>query len=131
MRLTRKELLGAAAAGALGAAGVYELVDQLAEAPERAAGGPLPDEQHLLAGMKQLEHEGVQVVEPPLHHQVVTAKLRVEARRSDLREARETLEAAIRTLERRYDLTPAGLAVTVAWGLPYFGRYVSALADRH
>jgi hypothetical protein len=131
MRLTRKELLGAAAAGALGAAGVYELVDQLAETPQRAAVGGLPEEQHLLAGMKQLEHEGVQVVEPPLHHQVVTAKLRIEARRSDLREAQETLEQAIRKLERRYDLTPAGLAVTVAWGRPYFRRYVPALADLH
>jgi hypothetical protein len=131
VKLTRKELLGAAAAGALGAAGVYELVDQLAETPERAAAGPLPEEQHLLAGMKQLEHEGVKVVEPPLHHQVVTAKLRVDARPSDLLAARETLEHAIRTLERRYDLTPAGLAVTVAWGRPYFRRYVSELADRH
>jgi hypothetical protein len=131
MKLTRKELLGAAAAGALGAAGIYELVDQLAETPERAGAGPLPEEQHLLVGMKQLEHEGVQVVEPPLHHQVVTAKLRVEARRRDLLEARETLENAIRTLEGRYELTPAGLAVSVAWGRPYFRRYVPELADRH
>ena len=83
MKLTRKELLGAAAAGALGAAGVYELVDQLADSPERAAAGVLPPEQHLLGGgMKAFEHEGVEVIEPPLHHQVVTARLRVEARRA-------------------------------------------------
>ena len=114
MKLTRKQLLGAAAAGALGAAGIYELVDELAEAPERAAAGAPPEEQHLLAGMKVFEHEGVEVIEPPLHHQVVTANLRVETRRSDLRQARETLEDAVRRLERRYDVTPAGLAVTVA-----------------
>jgi hypothetical protein len=132
MRLTRKELLGAAAAGALGAAGIYELVDQLAESPERAAAGVLPREQHLLGGgMKTFEHEGVEVIEPPLHHQVVTAKLRVEARRADLEEAREALEDVLRRLERRYEVTPAGLAVTVAWGRPYFHRYVPALAGRH
>ena len=130
MGLTRKELLGAAAAGALGAAGIYELVDQLADSPERAGEGILPREQHLLGGgAKLLEHEGVEVVEPPLHHQVVTAKLRVDP--ADLVEARETLERALRGLERSYDVTPAGLAVTVAWGLPYFRRYVPALADRH
>jgi hypothetical protein len=130
VKLTRKELLGAAAAGALGAAGIYELVDQLAESPERAGAGILPREQHLLGGgAKLLEHEGVEVVEPPLHHQVVTARLRVD--RAELGEARETLERALRGLERRYDVTPAGLAVTVAWGLPYFRRYVPALAERH
>lgn len=132
MRLTRKELLGAAAAGALGAAGIYELVDQLADAPERAGAGILPREQHLLGGgMKVLEHEGVEVIEPPLHHQVVTARLRVAARRAELVEARETLERALRGLERRYDVTPAGLAVTVGWGLPYFRRYVPVLAEGH
>jgi hypothetical protein len=128
VRLTRRQLLGGAAAGALGAAGIYELVDQLAAAPERAAAGVLPAEQHLLAGMKAFRHEGVEVIEPPLHHQVVTAKLRVETRRADLREAQETLERVLRELERRYDVTPAGLSVTVAWGLPYFQRYVPGLA---
>jgi hypothetical protein len=131
VRLTRRQLLGGAAAGALGAAGIYELVDQLTESPERAPAGALPAEQHLLAGMKTVEHEGVEVIEPPLHHQVVTAKLRVEVRRADLQEARETLEQALRGLESRYEVTPAGLAVTVAWGVPYFRRYVPALAARH
>jgi hypothetical protein len=131
VRLTRRQLLGGAAAGALGAAGIYELVDQLTESPERAPAGALPAEQHLLAGMKTIEHEGVEVIEPPLHHQVVTAKLRVEARRPDLQDAQETLEQALRGLESRYEVTPAGLAVTVAWGVPYFRRYVPALAVRH
>jgi hypothetical protein len=131
VRLTRRQLLGGAAAGALGAAGIYELVDQLTESPQRAPAGTLPVEQHLLAGMKTIEHEGVEVIEPPLHHQVVTAKLRVEARRSDLQEAQETLEQALRGLESRYEVTPAGLAVTVAWGLPYFRRHVAGLAPMH
>lgn len=131
MRLTRKQLLGGAAAGALGAAGIYELVDQLADSPERAAAGELPVEQHLLAGMKVFEHEGVEVIEPPLHHQVVTAKVTVEASRRELRGARDTLEQVLQRLERRYDVTPAGLAVTVAWGLPYFRRYMPELAGKH
>jgi hypothetical protein len=131
VRLTRRQLLGGAAAGALGAAGIYELVDQLTESPERAPAGTLPVEQHLLAGMKTIEHEGVEVIEPPLHHQVTTARLRVQARRSDLQEAQETLERALRGLESRYEVTPAGLAVTVAWGLPYFRRYVPGPAAQH
>jgi hypothetical protein len=131
VKLTRRQLIGGAAAGALGAAGIYELVDQLAAAPERAAAGVLPAEQHLLAGMKAFEHEGVEVIEPPLHHQVVTARLQVEPRKKDLLEARETLEAVLRKLEQRYDVTPAGLAVTLAWGLPYFTRYVPQLAAAH
>jgi hypothetical protein len=131
VKLTRKQLLGGAAAGALGAAGIYELVDQLAESPERAAALELPPEQHLLTGMKTFEHEGVEVIEPPLHHQVVTARVSVGESARALRAARETLEGALRDLERRYDLTPAGLAVTVAWGRPYFERYVPDLAARH
>jgi hypothetical protein len=131
MKLTRTQLLGGAAAGALAAAGIYDLVDQLADAPERAAALKLPPEQHLLAGMKALEHEGVEVIEPPLHHEVVTARLRVDPSPRALREAREKLERALRGLERRYELTPAGLAVSVAWGRPYFERYAPELAARH
>jgi hypothetical protein len=132
VKLTRKQLLGGAAAGALGAAGIYELVDQLAESPQRAAAGERPKEQHLLAGMKLFEHEGVDVVEPPLHHQVVTAQIiPALSSRRELRDAQRTLEDALRSLERRYDITPSGLAVTVAWGIPYFRRFVARAADEH
>ena len=49
MRLTRRQALTGAAASALSAAGIYELVDRLSgEAPKRAAGTPHPPEQHLL-----------------------------------------------------------------------------------
>jgi hypothetical protein len=129
VKLTRKQLLGGAAAGALGAAGIYELVDELAESPPRAEAGELREEQYLLEGMKLLTHEDVEVVEPPLHHQVVTA--RVAVTQPELADARRALEDALAGVESRYELTPAGVAVTLAWGLPYFRRFVPRLAERH
>jgi hypothetical protein len=123
VKLTRKQVLAGAAAGALGAAGAYELVDRLAgSSPERAVAGPLPPEQHILEGVRNVTDNGVVVTVPPLHHQVVTARLRVDA--ADLADASRSLEQALGVLEQRFAPTPAGLGVTVAWGLPYFHRYV-------
>ncbi len=128
-RLTRRELL-AGAAGAVGAAaGVYELVDRLAgPAPTRAAVGPPSPEQHLLDGVRVVRSDGIEVLVPPLHHAVVTAHVAVD--RSDLRDARRTLEAALVGLDGDYATSPAGLGVTVAWGRPYFDRFVPAAAAR-
>ena len=131
MRLTRRRLLGSAAAGALAAAGIYELVDQLAGSPQRtAAAGPTP-EQHLIDGMAVIVDSDVEVLVPPLHHEVVTATLRTGTSAAELQEAQAELEAALQTVDERYEPTPAGLGVTVAWGLPYFRRYVAAQAARH
>ena len=78
MRLTRRKLLLAGGAGAvLAAGGVYELVDQLTGAPSRPTAGGLPPEQHVLRDVRLVEDNGVEVVVPPLHHQLVTAKLAV------------------------------------------------------
>jgi hypothetical protein len=131
MRLTRRALLGSAAAGALTAGGVYELVDRLAGSPKRPAAGELDPEQHLLQGVRIIEDNGVEVVVPPLHHQVVTATVKVGNGRDALVEAQEALEDALATLERRFEPTPAGLGITIAWGLPYFRRFVPKLADEH
>ena len=122
MRLTRKQVLAGAAASALGAAGVYELVDQLGggEAPARPTGLPRPAEQHLLDGVSVILDNNVEVVVPPLHHQLVTANVRT----GDVRAAQRELSDALDELDRLYEQTPAGLGVTVAWGLPYFERYV-------
>ena len=65
--------------GALAAAGIYELVDQLGGSPSRPAAGGLPPEQHLLDGVRIVEDNGVEVVVPPLHHQLVTAHGRASA----------------------------------------------------
>ena len=91
MRLTRRQVLAGAATGALGAAGIYELVDRLAGSPERAAATPVGPEQHLLDGQRVIVDEGVEVLVPPLHHRVVTARVRPGA---DLPTARAELERA-------------------------------------
>jgi hypothetical protein len=128
MRFTRRRFLGGAAAAALGGAGVYELVDRLSPAPSRPLVEPagMPAEQHLI-DLATVESEGVEVVVPPLHSEVVTATLKV----SNLRDAQRELEDALRMLDARYAPSPAGLAVTVAWGVPYFERYVPAQAKLH
>ena len=125
MKFTRGQVLAGAAAGALGVAGAYELVDRLAgSSPDRGAAGPLPPEQHVLDGVQTVTDNHVEVTVPPLHHEVVTARVRVD--RADLADAQRTLEAALTDLEARFAPTPLGLGVAFAWGLPYFERLVPA-----
>jgi hypothetical protein len=128
MRLTRRRFLGGAAAAALGGAGVYELVDQLTAAPNRAAPAAraMPREQHVI-DLGLVDSEGVQVVVPPLHHAIVTATVKT----TDPRTAQAGLEQALAELDDRYSLDAAGLGVTLAWGLPYFDRYVPEQAKVH
>jgi hypothetical protein len=128
MRLTRRQVLVGAATSGLGAAGVYELVDRLTSSESvRRAKGRLQPEQHLLDGLAVVRDNGVAVVVPPLHHAVVTAQVVAD----DLREAQRELEEVLVELEHRYAPTPAGLGVTVGWGLPYFRRYVPRQAEIH
>jgi hypothetical protein len=130
MKLTRRQVLVGAAAGAVGASGIYELVDKLAgAAPIRAATGPRPLEQHLLDGIRVVRDNGVEVLVPPLHHEIVTTRVAVD--KADLRDAQATLEKALGSLDDDYAASPAGLGVTVAWGLPYFSRYVEPAAARY
>ncbi|HKP19840.1 MAG TPA: hypothetical protein VJT84_15305 [Gaiellaceae bacterium] len=131
MRLTRRQLLAGGAAAGLAAGGIYELVDRLSDTPKRPAGAALPEEQHILGGVRIVRDNGVEVVVPPLHHQLVTARVKGGGTKNELSEAQAGLEGALRGLERRYEPTPAGLGVTVAWGLPYFRRFVPKLAEEH
>jgi hypothetical protein len=127
VKLTRREALAGAAAAALGGVGIYELVDRLSgEAPARAV-GTRPPEQHLLDSLEVIEDNGVQVIVPPLHHQLVTARVRAP----DPRAAARELEDSLKTLEGKYDATPAGLGITIAWGLPYFEQHVPEAWRRH
>src|SRR4051794_38317488 len=127
MKLTRRKFLGGAAATALGAAGVYELVDQLSGGvPVRpAAAAELPAEQHIF-DLATTQSEGTPVLVPPLHSEVITATVHDV----DLRKAQQRLEDVLSELDAKYEPNPAGLGVTVAWGLPYFAR-VHAAAQHH
>ena len=130
MRLTRRRLLGGAAAAALAGTGVYGLVDLLSGSPKRSPAPSVPPEQHVLDGLEVVVDNGVEVLVPPLHHQVVTATLRVGETPQALRDAQGELDNALRRLDARFGQTPGGLGVTVAWGLPYFRRYVPGQAQR-
>jgi hypothetical protein len=127
VKLTRREALAGAAAAALGGVGIYELVDRLSGAAPARAVGTRPPEQHLLDSLEVIEDNGVQVIVPPLHHQLVTARVSAP----DPRAAARELEDALRTLEGKYDGTPAGLGITIAWGLPYFEQHVPEAWRRH
>jgi len=130
MRLTRRQVLAGAAAGAVGAGAIYELVDQLAGGtPRRAAVGSHPAEQHLLDGVRVVDSQGIEVLVPPLHHEILTARVAVD--RADLRDAQAELERVLGGLDDDYASSPAGLGVTVAWGLPYFRRLVPGAMRRH
>jgi hypothetical protein len=130
--LTRRQVIAGTAATALAGAGLYELVDRLASGPGRpAAATAARREQHLLDGLRIVRDNEVEVVVPPLHMQVVTLDLTAGERRADLTAAREALEDAIASVERRFPPTPAGVGVTVGWGLPYFRRIVPQLAESH
>jgi hypothetical protein len=127
MRLTRRQALAGTAGAIAGAAGIYALVDEHASAPARPpAPSTLPPEQHLLSGVKVITDNHVEVLVPPLHHAVVTAKVSA----ADLGKARKDLEQALAALESQYPATPAGLGITVAWGLPYFRAHVPTQWER-
>jgi hypothetical protein len=131
--LTRKQLLAGAAVTAVGASGIYELADRLGGSPQRAAGVPPRAgelEQHLLHGVRVVVDNEAEILVPPLHHAIVTARVRPELR-ADLRAAQHAFESSLRELDAAFPATPAGLGVTVAWGLPYFGRLGSDLVEAH
>ena len=123
MSLSRAELLKRGAV-ALAAGNIYSLLDGLAAAPARAAvAATRAPEQYLLSGLRVVRELGIEVIVPPLHHRVVTARVRVSGP-AKLRAARTRLERQLAGLERRYPSTPAGVGVTLAWGLPYFRKHV-------
>jgi len=130
MKLTRRQVIVGAAAGAVGATGIYELVDQFTgSTPERANAAKLLPEQHLLDGVRVVNSEGVDVLVPPLHHEILTA--RITAGRGDLRAAQAELEHLLAQLDADYTPSPAGLGVTIAWGLPYFHRLTPDALTRY
>jgi hypothetical protein len=125
MSLSRRELLKRGAV-ALAAGNIYSLLDSLATPPARAAVAAVrAPEQYLVPGQRVVQELGIDVVVPPLHHRVVTARVRKGGRT-----AQQRLERALAGLEARYPSSPAGVAVTVGWGLPYFRRYAPRFKEQ-
>jgi hypothetical protein len=124
VRLTRREVIGGGAAAALAGTGIYALVDRLVTAPVRRPSRPAIPEQHVLGDLRVVVDEGVEVVVPPLHDEVVTAMVRVAKQPAALRDAQRVLEEALRDVDASSDAAPKGVSVSVGWGLPYFRRYV-------
>ena len=131
MKLTRKQFAAALAAAAGDPSALYRLVEHAAEKPTRQdRTGPRLVEQHLLRDVRIVRDDGVEVLVPPLHHRVITAHVAVAEQPASLREARKTLQKALAGLEADYPTSAAGLGVTIAWGLPYFHRFVPSQARR-
>ena len=138
----RRFLQGTAALGAVLASPgyFYKMVDAIAEPPARAlfTDRALPEEQYLLQNLQVINVDGsgvksqrgrVAVEVPPLHDHVVTARLNVSADAKALRDAQDHLESVLLNLEREFPPTPAGVGVTLAWGLPYFQHYIPNLGE--
>jgi hypothetical protein len=123
---------------ALASAGIYELIDTIAQPPARAAFAATQpmQEQYIVQNLQIIQDNGsgvnsaggtIPVVVHPLHDHVITATLKVPANAHALQEAQHHLESVLLGLEQRFPPTPAGLGIAVAWGLPYFRRYIPSL----
>src|ERR1700759_1557117 len=128
--------------GAFGAAlvspGIYKMIDTIAKPPDRpAAAGVQPIQEQYLLQNEQVINVDPQGVErrkgtvairvPTLYDDVITARLNVPANANALREAQNHLESVLLGLERQFPPTPSGMGIAVAWGLPYFRRYIPRL----
>ncbi|MGW7236668.1 DUF7405 family protein [Streptomyces sp. NPDC054804] len=123
---------------ALASAGIYELIDTIAEPPSRptATDSPPSQEQYILqneqvvmvngSGVKSSDGK-IAVRVPALHDHFITARLNVSANAKALQEAQHHLESVLLDLERQFPPTPTGVGTTVAWGLPYFHHYIPTL----
>ncbi|MDX3078514.1 hypothetical protein [Streptomyces sp. MI02-7b] len=138
--LTRRRILqGTAGVGAaLASAGIYEMIDTFAKPPSRPVSADTPpvQEQYILQDEPVVMVDGsgvksrkgtIAVRVPALHDHVITARLKVPANAKALREAQDHLESVLLDLEGQFPSTPTGVAVTVAWGLPYFHHYIPTL----
>ncbi|HET7172949.1 MAG TPA: hypothetical protein VFI30_01550 [Nocardioidaceae bacterium] len=91
-----------------------------------------PKTQYELPGVTEEDHLGVPVAVVPLWHAIVTARLTFapDDQRA-LVAAQQRLDAALAEIERVYPLSPGGIFLQVAYGLPYFrDRIGTAVADK-
>ena len=122
-RRTFARRMGGAAVGA----SLLSLLDGIALARPAVARTP-PLEQHLVPGVRISTDNGVEIVVPPLYHEVVTARLKTASRRA-LLAARDELRLALQHVEQAHVTGPTGLVVTVGWGAPYFRNHLPRLKD--
>jgi hypothetical protein len=123
---------------ALASAGIYEMIDTIAQPPERpafAATEPL-QEQYIIQNVRIIKDNGsgvnssngtIPVIVHPLHNHIITATLNVPANAKALQEAQHHLESVLLGLEQQFPPTATGVGVLVAWGLPYFHKYIPSL----
>jgi hypothetical protein len=140
-KLSRRRVLYGTAGtlgAALASAGIYKMIDTIVEPPQRlaVATSPLGQEQYILQNEQVLKVNGsgvkssngtIPVRVPPLHDHVITATLNVPTNAKALQEAQHHLESVLLGLERHFPPTPAGVGITVAWGLPYFHHNIPSL----
>src|SRR5262245_34509801 len=107
-RTSRRAFLKHAAAitaGVVSARGIYGLLDELLAVPlARAANASaaLPNEQYLIDGLDLVTDNGVDVIIPPLYHDVVTATLETGTSATALFRAQLRLERALAAVEASY-----------------------------
>jgi hypothetical protein len=113
--------------GAVLGAPFLSLLDEVALARPAVAQSP-PLEQHIVPGARHTFDNGVEIVVPPLYHEIVTARLTTTSGRG-LLDARDELRLALQHIEKGHVAGPSGLLVTVGWGLPYFRNHLPRLRD--
>jgi hypothetical protein len=125
--------LTAVSASAIGARGVYELLEKSGvtrPTPAAAAGATVRrlQEQYLVQKIEAVLDNGVTCAIPPLHNDVITAKLKSTRtwNTSALKAAQTRLENALNIVESPYPDTAAGLTIVVGWGLPFFRTFLPA-----
>src|SRR5580765_2016708 len=125
-RFTRRVFARRVGGAVLGAP-FLSLLDEVALArPAVAQSAPL--EQHIVPGARHTSDNGVEIVVPPLYHEIVTARLTTTSGRA-LLAARDELRLALEHIEKGHVAGPKGLLVTVGWGLPYFRHHLPRLHD--
>jgi hypothetical protein len=133
--MSRRRLLGGVGAVSLAtisARGVYEVLDEIKDGPSRAwaaAAVRRREEQYLIDNVEVILDNGLTVAIPPLHNDVITAKLtsRMTWTVSALKNAKTRVENALAMVEKPYSANAAGLTMVIGWGLPFFRTVVPAL----
>lgn len=120
--LTRRALIGRAARLGV-AASTLGALDLLASPPARSqarAGGP-PEIQYEIERYiaPSVRIEGVRVRFAPLYTTFATISLTRTPTSAD----QQALSAALAKIEASYPLSPSGLFLTLAYGIPYFERF--------